>query len=228
MKFLQGSKTVALMLSFLCHAMILTGFANHLSVSEQPLVRAPGRVTLLLDLLQPLKPTEESVIPKSVPTQIPVKAKTSTIDPALLQKQAELDERIKAIRAKLKRTVKKQELQRASDIQKGSQILSLEKKGPEWESYLQEIRGKVLERWYPKLVSTERSLIKSEARLDFTIFLDGEVNYFKITDSKGSEAFQRICLEAFREAMPFEPFLKNPPKNTKKKSFPLTLFFYYQ
>lgn len=156
--------------------------------------------------------------------------KVSTpVNQDLIKMQKEIDEKIAAIRQRLHDAVNAQTERMKPETVQGFQVVSGGEKGPQWDSYLNSIRRKVLEAWYPRLVESEDQLVKSEVRLDFTVSETGDVLEYTVSEWKGSKKFCDLSLDAFVESLPFHP----PPRRVgavrkKGEGFALSLFFYYQ
>jgi len=169
---------------------------------------------------QPIVKPNDSVSPvKSLPL------KNEWDEKVFKKKQAQIDQKIRLIRAKLYRAVKQN--QRASKKTRDFQVISVNEKNMKSDDYLAALRRKVLEKWSPLLVHAEGKFAASEVRIDFTLTKDGVLQSFQVGEWKGSEKFRDLSLEALKQASPFSPL---PHEIFWKKSelFPISLFFYYQ
>ena len=142
-------------------------------------------------------------------------------------RQARLNERIRAVRRQLRAVRTKHE--RNSQQPGGFQVISAEKYGPAWTQYLEGVRKKVLDLWYPLLLRSEANLTSSEIRVDFILNEDGSVSRHWVAQWTGSEKFRDLCAQSFRGALPFPP-LPESVKRAKgnRDSMNVSLFFYYQ
>ncbi len=192
--------------------------------------------SILLELNQPQihkvfesaqQPQSSAVIEKfeAVETKNLVKqAEAKNLEALLQTKELEIDRKIRSIRRALHRAVSASSLFKQVDLQ----VLSNEKSGPALDEYLNKIRNQVLPHWYPQLVQLEGVLSKSEARLDFVVTRNGEVLQYSIVDWKGNKQFRDLCLNAFRESLPFGKLPNAFWRSKKEAKFVLSLFFYYQ
>ena len=158
-----------------------------------------------------------------------IRSKTDWDQAEFQRKQAQIDEKIGAIRRQLRRAVAKQRNQQIKTrTSQGFEVLSVGLDGEKWNEYLAAVRQKVLKNWYPYLVQHEKNLVPSEVRLDFALSHGGQVKYYRVADWNGSAEFRDLCLRAFQETVPFPPL---PVENSKKKGGNLvrvSLFFYYR
>ena len=138
-----------------------------------------------------------------------------------------MDSKIDAIRAQIKK-IRESASEKPEMELKGFEVVSAGQESAAWRDYLARLRKKVLEKWYPLVLSSENELDQSEVRLDFILNGDGSIKNYEIAEWTGSEKFRDLCLESFKRAMPFQ--LAQTIEETAKSSAPfkVSLFFYYQ
>jgi len=185
---------------------------------------------------QPRRLTEKAkrkgslAVPQNVATQEERKGmrKVQTVwsEVEFRRRQAQLDDRIRRMKRRLKSIRVQSVSRRGGD--RGFQVLTLGLQGPALSEYLEALRRKVLERWYPLLLEAEHRLAPSEVRIDFILDASGRVVSHSIAEFKGGELFRDLSEQAFVHSAPFLPLPAKESGTREERQLKVSLFFYYQ
>jgi outer membrane biosynthesis protein TonB len=157
----------------------------------------------------------------------PLRAPLAWNEAGFRGRQSKMDEKIAAVRRELSRlrsSARRQQAARSG----GFRIVPAEERDAQWQEYLDHVRRKILEKWYPELVKVEGELGASEARIDFLILESGNVSKWDIVSWKGNPAFRDLCLASLKAAVPFEPVPGTAGSGSRQRAYAVSLIFYYQ
>ena len=198
-----------------------------ISIELSPLVpNVPVRIPVQKAPPKLLEPIPAGRLIPPVKRTSPHDAEGKRREQLLEKKQAGIDRKIGAVRAKLHRALKRNRV--PAPPSQGFQVISVEMHGKKWDEYLANLRRKVLEAWYPRLIRAEGELSASEARLDFVLSREGEIKRCEVSEWKGSEKFRDLSLASFRQSSPFGPIPVENADGKASESLSISLFFYYQ
>ena len=197
-------------------------------VSARPLFLELKSIPLqAMDAVLPSKPVASTDAPKSRSIlKNNISRELAANEQRIKKERLRIDRQIRFIRAKLYRAVKQSRFYGQSSD--GFRVVSLEFSGKRWNDYLSNLREKVLEKWYPRLIQMEGQLVSSQARLDFVLTKQGEIKECLVGEWKGSEKFRDLSVQAFQSAAPFGPLPIDEGDKTSGDFVRISLFFYYQ